>query len=70
MSKLTVLPACKPFDSADPKAPIASGEQVSNIAAGQMFTRRRLPWDAPNAVESKQAEFRAEPEIAVGSLSY
>jgi hypothetical protein len=34
-----------------------------------MLARGRLPGNAPNAVEAKQAEFRAEPEITVGCLS-
>jgi hypothetical protein len=34
-----------------------------------MLTRRGLPWDDPDAVEAKHAEFGAEPEIAVGRLS-
>ena len=68
MSQLAVLPTCKPFRSADPKTPVARDEQASNIAAGEMLTRWRLPWDAPNAIEAKQAEFRAQPEITVGRL--
>jgi hypothetical protein len=34
-----------------------------------MLTRRRLPWNGPNAVEPQQAEFGAEPEITVRRLS-
>jgi hypothetical protein len=34
-----------------------------------MFTGGRLPWGGPNAVEAKQAEFCAKPEITVGRLS-
>jgi len=34
-----------------------------------LLTRWRLPWDAPNTIEAKQPEFRAEPEITVGRLS-
>jgi hypothetical protein len=49
--------------------PIAPGEQVSNVPAGELLTRWGLPWDAPNTIEAKQAEFRAEPEITVGRLS-
>ena len=37
--------------------------------AGEMLTCWRLPWDVPNAVEVKQAEFGAEPEITIGRLS-
>jgi len=69
VSQLAVLPTGKPFSGADPKPPIARGEQLSNIAAGEMLTRRRLPWDAPNAIEADQAEFRAQPKMTVGRLS-
>jgi hypothetical protein len=54
---------------ANPKTPIARDEQACNEAAGEMLIRWRLPWDAPNAIEAKQTEFRAEPEITVGRLS-
>ena len=33
-----------------------------------MLTRRWLPGDTANAIEAKQAEFRAEPEIPIGRL--
>jgi hypothetical protein len=68
MGQLSVLPTGKPFVGADPKAPIARGEQLSNIATGEVLTRWRLPWDASNAIEAKQARFGAEPEITVGRL--
>src|SRR5208282_3803657 len=65
VGQLAVLPTCKPFRGANPKAPIARDEQASNKAAGETLTLRRLPGNAPNAVEAKQAEFRAKPEITV-----
>jgi hypothetical protein len=34
-----------------------------------MLTCRGLPWDGPDAIEAKQAEFGSEPEVAVGRLS-
>jgi hypothetical protein len=67
--QLTVLPTGKPFSGANPQASIARGEQAMNIAAGEMLTGRRLPWDVQDTIESKQAEFRAEPKITVGHLS-
>jgi hypothetical protein len=69
VGQLAVLPTCKPFRGANPKTSIAPGEHASNIGAREMLTRGRLPGDAPNAVEAKQAEFCAEPEITVGCLS-
>ena len=35
-----------------------------------MLTRRWLPGDTANAIEAKQAEFRAEPEIPIGCLGH
>jgi hypothetical protein len=51
--QLAVLPTCKPFSGANPKAPIARGEQTSDGSAGEMLTSWRLPWDTPNAIETK-----------------
>ena len=34
-----------------------------------MLVRWRLPGDGPHAIESKQAEVRAQPEKTVGRLS-
>ncbi len=69
MSQLAILPACKPFDGANPKTPIARSQKASNLAARETLTLWRLPGDAPNAIEAEQAEFRAEPKITVGRLS-
>ena len=69
VSQLAVLPTGKPFIGGDPKTPIASGENASNIVAREMLTRRRLPRSGPNAIEANQAEFGAKPEITVGRLS-
>jgi hypothetical protein len=33
-----------------------------------MLTRRRLPGNVSDTVETKQAEFRSQPEITVGRL--
>jgi hypothetical protein len=33
-----------------------------------MLTRGWLPWDTANAIEAKQVEFTAEPEIPIGCL--
>ena len=66
--QLAVLPANQPLGGANPKSPIALGEQAPHEVAGLLLTRRWLPRDAPCPIESKQAEFRAQPEITVGRL--
>src|SRR6266478_2436986 len=69
VSQLAALPTCKPVIGANPKGATPRGEQGSNVAAGEMLARGWLPCDAPNTVEAKQTEFRAEPEITIGRLS-
>src|SRR5215469_5930032 len=69
LNQLAVLPTCQPFPSADPKRPVARDQHPPNISGGEMLTRRRLPGDAPNAIEAKQAEFCAQPDVTVGRLS-
>jgi len=68
LSQLAILPTGQPFVSANPKSSIARDEEFANKAAGKMLIPWRLPRDAPNAIEAKQAEFRAQPEITVGRL--
>jgi hypothetical protein len=69
LSQPAILPARKPFRAANPKTPIASGQEASNLNAWEMLALWRLPRYAPNAIEAEQAEFGAEPEITVGRLS-
>ena len=69
VSQLAVLPTCKPFSGANPKTPIPGSEHASYIGAREMLARGRLPGDALNAIEAKQAEFRAEPKVTVRCLS-
>ena len=69
MRQSAILPARKPFVAANPKTPIASGQEASNLNAWEMLALWRLPRYAPNAIEAEQAEFGAEPEITVGRLS-
>ncbi len=68
LRQLAVLPTCQPLKSADPKSSIARGKQLSNRAAGQILTQRRLPGNGPNTIETNQAETRAQPELTVGCL--
>ena len=60
VSQLAILPTGESDTCANPKTPIAGGEQASDIVTGELLTGWRLPWDAPNAIEANQAEFRAE----------
>ena len=69
LGQLALVPAGQPFTSPDPESSVACDQYSSNRAAGKMLPRRRLPWDGPDAIEAEQAEFGAEPEIAVGRLS-
>jgi len=68
LSQLAILPTGQPFVSANPKRSIARDEEFANKVAGKMLVPWRLPQDAANAIEAKQAEFRAQPEITVGRL--
>ena len=64
-SQLAALPTCKTIGGANPKSPIARGKQASNGAVGEMLIGWRLPWDVPDTIESKQAEFRTQPKVPV-----
>jgi len=68
LREAAVLPACQPSEGADPKRAIAGDQQLVDFAAGELLAARRRPLGAANAIEAAQAEFGAEPEIAVGRL--
>jgi len=53
---------------ANPKTSIARDEEASNNVAGETLIASRLPRDGSNAIEAKQAEIRAQPEVTVGGL--
>jgi hypothetical protein len=53
--QLTAPPTGQPFGGANPKSAIARGKETSDVAAGQMPTSGRLPWDGPHTIEAKQA---------------
>jgi hypothetical protein len=59
LGQLAILPACQPFVGANPKTPVMCGYQASNVVARETFAFNLVPWDVPNAIEAKQAEFRA-----------
>src|SRR5262249_7780278 len=68
LSKFPVLPTGKSFRGANPKRPVAGGQQTPYKVIRQILIRWRLPGDGPDAIEANQAEFRTQPEIAVGRL--
>jgi hypothetical protein len=61
LGQLSVLPACQSFTRADPKTPIAAGEQAHNVLAREVFAGWQLELDLPNAIEVKQPESCSEP---------
>ena len=68
LSKLIVLPTRKAFPSADPETSIACDAQLPNKVAGELLTDRWLARDNFHAIETEQAEFRSQPEVATGTL--
>ena len=50
------------------RVPSRATRDLSNILAGELLTRWRLPGDGANTIEAIQAEFRAQPQIAIRSL--
>jgi hypothetical protein len=67
-AELAIVPTGEAFVRADPKAAVARGQQAADPAARQMLAIGRLPGDAAHSIEAFQAEFSAEPEVAVGRL--
>ena len=43
--------------------------QGSNVVAGEMLTRRRLPGNSADAIETQQSGLRRQPEVTVRGLS-
>jgi hypothetical protein len=68
LSYPAIFPTGKPVVGANPKTAITPGDQFSNPAVREILTRRRLPRNTPHSIETKQAKFRAQPEITVGRL--
>src|SRR5262249_52785804 len=65
-SEMAVFPTGKPSsDRSNPERSIARSDHTLDTGRAQLFCRHS---QHPYAVESKQAEFGAEPEITVGRL--
>src|SRR5262249_46577236 len=63
--QLAVLPAGESLEAPDPERPVARDEQAGDVAGGERLVGGRLPGDAPDTIEAKQAELGAQPEVAV-----
>src|SRR5262249_16968663 len=68
--ELAILPACQSLRGADPERAVASGEQAEDLARRETLISWQLPGESPDAVEAKQAEFRPQPEVAIGRLRH
>src|SRR6185369_15779586 len=69
LRKLAVVPTCKTFCCANPKSAITSDEQAEDPVGRKLLICRRTPENTSDTIESKQSEFRTEPEITIGCLS-
>src|SRR4029453_11849551 len=65
--ELSIFPTGKALGCADPKCTVTCDQQRRNVIAGELAIGRP-PSDSPNAIKAQQAEFGAEPEIAIGRL--
>src|SRR5689334_8398527 len=68
LRQLATIPACKPFEGANPQTSVTRRKQASNIVGWQVLIWWRLPLSCPDSVEANQTELRAKPEITVGRL--
>ncbi len=68
-SQPPVFQTGKASSGPNPETTVSRGTQRSDIAAGQVRSRWRVPGDAPNSIEPEQAGVRANPEIAIRRLS-
>jgi hypothetical protein len=63
---LAVFPTRKAFEGADPKSTVARAEQPEDTRTDELIPG--LPGCGVNSIEFKDAEFRAQPKIAIGRL--
>ena len=69
VGQLGAIPANKTREGADPERSIARHQQAVGFV-GELLTCGRLPASEVKAIETKQSEFPAEPQIAVGCLGH
>src|ERR1700747_291155 len=65
LRELAVFPTGETLPRANPKRAVACHQQVEDFFIGELLTAWRLPGNGANAIETIQAKFRAQPEIAV-----
>src|SRR5215813_3733482 len=68
MGQLAVFPTGKTVPGANPKRPVAPRKQAENVTGGKMLAMWWLPGNVSDPIEANQAEFRAEPQVAIGCL--
>src|SRR5260370_11244890 len=68
LRELAALPTGKPFRGANPKGPVARGDQTPDLIGREMLVGRRLPGNVSDTIETEQAKLGSQPEIAVGCL--
>ena len=67
LSQPAILPARQPSPGTDPECSIPRREETEDVVRRKMLARW-FPRYGSNAIEAKQAEFRAEPEITIAGL--
>jgi len=68
-SQLAILPASQTACGTDPEAAVARAEYSREMCAWQILSRRRLPRQEPDAIETHQPLRSGYPEKPVGGLS-
>src|SRR5262249_46900375 len=68
-SEFVILPTGEALGGAYPERTVARHDKPRNRAGSKMLVRRWLPGDVADTIEAVQAEFHAQPKIAVGRLS-
>src|SRR4030095_4341715 len=66
--ELLIFPTRQAFRGANPESAVASDQQFWDFIAGQLLTRRRLPWDSSHTIETQQAKLCAQPNVPVRCL--
>ena len=69
MGQLAVVPTREAGIRPNPESAIAGDEKSVRIL-WELLAGRRLPGKKTNAIGTKQARFRSEPEITVGRLGH
>src|SRR6185295_17136726 len=68
LRELAIFPACEALRRANPQSSVTRDQQAEDKVRGKLLAHRRLPEDIPHTIVAEQAEFRTQPEIAIGRL--